>query len=178
MRNAALLLAAAIAVLCEPSGAHGDCREAARSEALEAAWSALLEKAVERSADAREYVERTSKEASQTVVRRLALRLLEEWDLPRDEVRLTRPSLVWRPEIDFDSLPAEALHVTTPRVVVEGEVTPEGELLNPAVIRSSGNQQLDDTSLAIASKARYRPAWSEDIFVSARAVIVFHLEPR
>lgn len=179
MRVPNVLPVAASVALFVASVAGGDCGEAAARKALEATWSTLLEKAFEHSPEARAEVEEEStKGPPDSALPRLAQRLLEEWDLPPEDDSLSRPRLIWRPEIDFSSLPDEALQVSAPRAIVEGEVTPEGKLLHPAVIRSSGSQLLDDACLAIASKALYRPAWSDGILVSSRAVIVFHLDPR
>jgi TonB family protein len=166
------------AIVLVAGGAQAECQETFRKEMLETAWSSLLLRALEGTPEAKAYVKRSATDACEPAVRKLSRQLLAEWDLPPDEASLARPLLVLRPDVDFDSLPEEAQHVSAPSVMIEGEVTPDGVLANPIVLRSSGNQVLDDACLAAATGAMYRPARSEDGFVTEQSIIQFHLDPR
>jgi hypothetical protein len=139
----------------------------------------MLALALDHSKEARTCVQAAAGKSSEQPVRELALLLIEEWDYPSTSTRLKEPVLVWRPQVDFETLPAEDRIVSASYVMFGGEVSPEGAFIKIRLLKSSGNPRIDGLCRAAATKVRYRPARRGKIYVATKgAVLQFHLNPR
>lgn len=154
------------------------CPVYARDPHLLSAWSKLLDFALTDSGPAKTCVQEVAEKVQLGPLRKLARHLLTEWDLPAMDARMKRPVMIWRPDVDFNSLPAENRLVSAADVMIEGEVGITGTLSRVAVTRSSGNAHVDDLCLAAAAKALYRPAREKNAYVTREVLIQFHLDPR
>lgn len=176
--SSSLLLLATVALAC-PGAPGKDMEEKPiQSETLPQEWPRLLQLALEHTEQAK--LSLAKKQATTRVepIRKLAKLLLDEWDLAPTDNRLETPVLVWRPQPDIDSLPPQARTVSSPSVLITVDVTSEGDLENIKLLSSSGNPEVDEICLDAAGKALYRPARSGQTYVTTKAVLQYHLDPR
>lgn len=132
--------------------------EAAKTAEDRTTWDRLLQGALDHTAGDRTYVESMAKDAPSERTRRLAVLLLEEWDLDPAHPRLQQPRLVWAPEADLRKLPPESRKRIAPFVIVQGVVGQDGTLQEPRLKASAGSPAVDEAALQAARQAAFRPA--------------------
>ena len=146
---------------------------------LSESWSRMLALALDHSKTARTCIQAVAGKSSEQPLRELALLLIEEWDYSPTSTRLEEPVLIWRPQVDFEPLPAEDHVVSAAYVMFGGEVSSKGAFIKIRLIRSSGNPRIDDLCRAAASKVLYRPARRGKIYFATKGIVLqFHLNPR
>ena len=109
-----------------------------------------------------------------TPIRRLAKVVLEEWELDTEEPTLQQPRLVWYPHPTPDDLAASNRHSRYSTILVDGIVCPNGTFLEPTLLESTGNQELDSLILDAARQAVFRPAQKHGKYTQHRSRIAFH----
>ncbi len=112
-------------------------------------------------------------------LRKLASTLLDEASLASDDPAVTRPRLIWSPELTLEeirSLIAETVEWTL--ILLRGRVDAEGRVHDPEVVRPSQSRKLDRRLIEIFSESCYRPSRDFEDFVSAETHMSLRLDPR
>lgn len=80
---------------------------------------------------------------------------------------MTAPASIGTPHVcDEDQYPVAALQAGVEgNTILSFHITPQGDVTDITVLNSSGNQSLDDVSIACAKNWHYRPAMQDGIAV-------------
>jgi TonB family protein len=140
-------------------------------------WSVLLRAAAHDQGSPEDCMKELAGHQAGTPEGNLARALLAEWRLTKSDVRLRSPLLVWRPRLNLASVPKGSRAISSTLVLIRGEVTPRGSFIKLKVLRSSGNESVDDLCRNVASKARFRPAYDGSRFFPKEAVLQFFVDP-
>ena len=158
----------------EDDDSHRACAPSARLGVVSGLWRRLLQGSVGKSHVEHLLVERVAEVMPSTLEGELARLVLEEWDLPPDTTKLREPRIVMAPNPDFPDSLGE-VRLSSPVIVVTGQVTPIGVVENTEVKIGSGVEEFDRLCIDAFSRWRYRPAREKTGYVASDVAVTFHV---
>lgn len=145
-----------------------------------AEWLELLEAAIgKQPQDFQKIQWRANKEAGHDAVKLLAQTLLEEWPLSVSNVKLHRPRLVFKPEVDFEGLGAQLpAEVVAQAVIVKVRVNQHGLVESFEMVQPSRYEVINERVQEVLGQVRFRPARDESGFIEKDYFLTFRLHLR